>query len=104
MHALGSRVLKVGVAGAGAISFNHFVAWKTVPGIEVVAVADPILDKARARAAAFGVPAVYDGVAAMLDAHALDILDIASPRERHAEHVRMAAARGIHVLCQKPLT
>lgn len=104
MEALGKRPLKVGVAGAGAISFNHFAAWKTVPGVAVAAVADPVIDKARARASAFDVPHVYDSVAAMLNAQALDILDIASPRDRHAEHVRMAAAKGIHVLCQKPLT
>lgn len=104
MQALGSHVLKVGLAGAGAISANHLAAWKTVPGIEVVAVADPAPGKAEARASAFAIPHVHADVAAMIAAHPLDILDIASPRERHAEHVRLAAARGIHVLCQKPLT
>jgi predicted dehydrogenase len=104
MEALGNRILKVGLAGAGAISYNHLVAWKQVPGVEVVAVADPVPGKAEARAGAFAIPNVHADVAAMVKAHPLDILDIASPRDRHAEHVRMAAARGIHVLCQKPLT
>jgi predicted dehydrogenase len=39
----------------------------------------------------------------MLDKETLDILDIASPREFHAEQIRLAAARGVDVLCQKPL-
>lgn len=104
MQALGPRVLKVGLAGAGSISYHHGLAWKQVPGVELIAVADPAPGKAEARATAFAIPHVHDDVAAMLDAHPLDILDIASPRERHAEHVRLAAARGVHVLCQKPLT
>ncbi len=103
-QALGTRVLKVGLAGAGAISANHLIAWTQMPGIELVAVADPAPGKAEARAKAFGIPNVHADVAAMIEAHPLDILDIASPRDRHAEHVRLAAAQGIHVLCQKPLT
>ena len=33
----------------------------------------------------------------------LDAVDVAAPREFHAEMVRMAARRGLAVLCQKPL-
>jgi predicted dehydrogenase len=34
----------------------------------------------------------------------LDALDIATWRETHAPIVRLAAAQGVHVLCQQPLT
>ena len=40
----------------------------------------------------------------MFAAEAIDALDVASPRETHAAWVEAAAARGIHVLCQKPMT
>ena len=40
----------------------------------------------------------------MLAAEEIDALDVASPRETHAAWVEAAAARGIDVLCQKPLT
>src|SRR3974390_835884 len=103
MHSLETKTLKVGLAGAGSISYNHLHAWKTVPNIEVVAIADPTVAKAQARAAEFGIGACYDNVAAMLAKHELDIIDIASSRNSHPENVRMAAARGIHILCQKPL-
>jgi predicted dehydrogenase len=33
----------------------------------------------------------------------LDAVDVASPRELHAAHVRLAAAAGLAILCQKPL-
>ena len=36
--------------------------------------------------------------------HAIDAVDIASPRATHARMVEAAAARGIDALCQKPLT
>jgi D-apiose dehydrogenase len=103
MQALEKRTLKVGLAGAGSISFNHLVAWKTVPDVEVVAAANPTIQKAQARAAEFGIPAVYNNVAEMLDKEDLDILDIASSRSSHPENIRLAAAHGVHVLCQKPL-
>jgi predicted dehydrogenase len=40
----------------------------------------------------------------MFATEAIDALDVASPRETHAAWVEAAAARGIHVLCQKPMT
>ena len=39
----------------------------------------------------------------MLEHEPLDIVDICAPREAHAPLTRLAAARGIAVLCQKPL-
>ena len=39
----------------------------------------------------------------MLDAEPLDAIDIAAPREHHAGLVRLGVARGLAVLCQKPL-
>ncbi|MHB9099019.1 MAG: Gfo/Idh/MocA family protein, partial [Syntrophales bacterium] len=100
MRSLEKRTLKVGLAGAGSISYNHLLAWKTVPDVEVVAVANPTIQKAQARAAEFGIPAYYDNVAEMLAKHDLDIIDIASSRSSHPENIRLAAARGVHILCQ----
>jgi D-apiose dehydrogenase len=102
-----SRVapIRVALAGAGMISWYHLVAWRALgPRVRVVAVCDPDPGRAGARAEAFGIPAVYRDAAAMLDTEALDALDVASPRETHAAWVEAAAARGIDVLCQKPLT
>jgi predicted dehydrogenase/predicted TIM-barrel fold metal-dependent hydrolase len=103
MRALGKKTLKVGLAGAGSISYNHLLAWKTVPNLDVAAIANPTVQKARARAAEFGISACYDNVAEMLAKHDLDIIDIASSRSSHPEIIRMAAARGVHIFCQKPL-
>ena len=94
--------LRVALAGAGMSSRFHLPAWKAA-GAEVVAVADPDPARARQRTAEFGVRRAYAGVGEMLDAERPDALDVASPRETHADLVRLAASRGIAVLCQKPL-
>ena len=96
--------LRVGLVGAGMISYYHLVAWSRQERSRVVAVCDPQIERAQQRAAEFGIPAAYDGIEAMLDKHAIDAVDIASPRETHAAMVDVAAARGIDALCQKPLT
>jgi D-apiose dehydrogenase len=96
-------VRRVALAGAGMISRHHLLAWQAVPGMEVVALADPDLDRAAARGRAFGIERVYPGLAELLAAESVDAVDVASPRETHAALVRLAAEHGAAVLCQKPL-
>ena len=98
------RPLRIGLVGAGWVTRFHLEGWQRLAGrAEVVAIADPGLERAQARAEAFGIDAVFDSAEAMLDAVVLDAVDIAAPREHHAGIVRLAAARGLAVLCQKPL-
>lgn len=99
-----TETLRVALAGAGMISYHHLIAWSRLGNrAKVVAVADPDRAKAERRAADFGIPAVYADVAQMLTAESVDAIDVASPRETHAENVGHAVARGVDVLCQKPL-
>ena len=96
--------LRVGLIGAGMVSRHHLIAWSRLRGeAEVVAIADPSAASAAVRAAEFGVARTYADAAAMLDAERLDAIDIAAPREVHAPLVRLGIARGLAVLCQKPL-
>jgi predicted dehydrogenase len=97
--------IRIAVAGAGMISWYHLVAWRNLgPRARVVAICDPDLDRARRRAQEFGIAVVHEDAEAMLAGEAIDALDVASPRETHAAWVEAAAARGLDVLCQKPLT
>ncbi len=96
--------LRVGLVGAGMVSRHHLIAWSRLrPGAEVVAIADPDAGHAAARAAEFGVARTYADAGAMLDAERLDAIDVAAPRQVHVELVRLGVARGLAVLCQKPL-
>jgi D-apiose dehydrogenase len=97
-------MLKVGLVGAGWVTQYHLEAWRRQAGnAKVVAIADPSLERARERARAFDIAAVYADAAGLMESADIDAVDIAAPRETHAELVRMAAARGLPILCQKPL-
>jgi predicted dehydrogenase len=96
--------IRVAVAGAGMVTRHHLLAWQKLPQVQVVAVCARRIANAQARAAEFGVPAAYADVAEMLDRERPDALDIATPPEAHAVQARLAAERGVHILCQKPMT
>lgn len=85
------------------VSTHHLRAWQARRDTKVVAIADPLEERARARASEFGIRAVYTDAEAMLDTEQPDALDIAAGHAAHAVLCAAAAARGIAVLCQKPL-
>jgi predicted dehydrogenase len=86
------------------ISHHHLLAWSRIPEpARIVAICDPDISHARRRAAEFRIPHVYASAMAMLDAQTLDAIDIASPRDTHANLIDLAAERGVDALCQKPL-
>jgi len=99
------KPLRVALAGAGMISWHHLTAWRNAGArVKVVAICDPDTAKATQRAREFAIPRIYRNAGEMFAAEAIDALDVASPRETHAAWVEAAAARGIDVLCQKPMT
>lgn len=97
-----TEALRVGVIGAGYFSGFHCEAWSRLPGAQLVAVGDRHAPAAQAMAARFPGVAAYDGARAMLDAQELDLLDIATPPATHAPLCRLAIARGLDLICQKP--
>jgi predicted dehydrogenase len=96
--------LRIGLIGAGMVSRHHLIAWAAISDqARVVALADPSHDNAARRATEFGISQTFADAEAMLAATELDAIDIAAPREWHAPLVRLAAKKGLPVLCQKPL-
>ena len=96
--------LAVALAGAGMVSRHHLQAWAATPGARVVAIADPDMEAAHARAAEFGVPEVFADAREMLARARPDALDVAAPMAAHADLVAAAIEAGLAgVLCQKPL-
>ena len=99
-----TRARRIGLAGAGFAAAHHLKAWQRLHDRAiVVAVADPDVEAARASAQAWGVAGVYASVEAMLERERLDAVDIATPRETHVSICRLAADRGLAIICQKPL-
>lgn len=96
-------VVRIGVLGAGYFASIHHAAWASLPGARLVAVADA--DAERASAAAARVDArPFPALGPMLGA-SLDVLDIATPPDTHADAIRTALRAGVRtVICQKPFT
>jgi predicted dehydrogenase len=91
--------------GAGYFSQFQYEAWARIPEVEILGVVNRNLDRARETAARFNVPrtAGWAELPALLDTEKPDFIDIITPPETHLELVTLAAARGIAIICQKPL-
>jgi len=55
------------------------------------------------RAAAWGIPQVYTAYRTMLEQAELDAVVISTPNDSHYPITMAALARGLHVLCEKPI-
>jgi predicted dehydrogenase len=94
--------LRVGFTGGGNIADTHIRAVREVPGLEAVGVCGRNAAKTGALATKYGLAAA-PSLGALLDASPLDLVCIGSPSGVHAEEIALAASRGCHVLCEKPL-
>lgn len=97
-----SGILKFGVVGAGRIANRFVPECVFVSGVEVAGVysrtparAQEFMDRHELQFSA----ATYDELLGRVDA-----VYIASPHETHFDYAREAIERGVHVLCEKPMT
>ncbi len=93
--------LRLGLVGAGFIAGVFAHAARSVPTVEIAAVASP--HSARAFAERWGIPAHYADWRTLLAEAPIDAVLIAAPNDIHLPVTLAAAAAGMHVLCEKPL-
>src|SRR5919112_5712421 len=99
-----SERLKVGIIGGGAITqVAHLPVLKKMRTVEVQAICDTDLPKARALADRFGVKDAFDDIEDLLRFEALDAVVICSPTHLHEPHILAALSAKLHVLVEKPL-
>jgi predicted dehydrogenase len=94
-------MLKVGILGCGRIAERHLLAYKKIPGLDVV-----ITDANPPAAHKLGQQtktAVIEDPAAMLRLNELDAIDVCVPTRWHKQSVLEALNFGKHVFCEKPL-
>jgi predicted dehydrogenase len=101
--------LRGALVGYGFISENgHAPEYKRLSSagaVEIVAVADVCPERTRAAARAFSGVRQYETHLDLLrNEREIDFVDIATPPYAHAEIAYAALSRGLHVLCEKPLT
>lgn len=99
-----TRDVKVGVVGCGTIAQVGHLPWlHQNPHAEIAAVADPWEKNRKRVVKKYHVPREYASGEALLDESKIDAVVICTPNWLHEEQARAAAARGIHVLCEKPV-
>lgn len=98
------RRVTIGVAGAGARAQQHMDTLALLPEhFRVVAVSDSRPERAQAGAARFGARAYADPLA-MLDESRPEALFVVVPPDGHHPLTLAAARRGVHILCEVPIS
>lgn len=95
--------IRVGLVGCGFVSELHMHAFRRVYGVdvEVAAVAargDHVVEFARRHS----IPRVHRSFAELIADRALDVIDICTPPNLHAEMIVASMQAGKHVICEKP--
>jgi len=92
-----------GLVGASNIARTWVAnAIRSVPGCRLVAVASRDAEHARAFARDFDIPNAVSSVDELFPL--VDAIYVSTSNDRHAEITLAAAAAGVHVLCEKPLS
>ena len=96
--------LRVGIIGSGAIvQVAHLPVLRKLKAVDVRAICDTDLPKARAVADRFAVKDAFDDIEELLRYEELDALVICTPNHLHESHILAAISAGLHVLVEKPL-
>jgi UDP-N-acetyl-2-amino-2-deoxyglucuronate dehydrogenase len=91
------------IVGCGRIGQRHASILAGFAGVELVAMADSVLDRAREFASRFG-GRPHPNAESALAAHAPDLVVVCTPSGLHAEHVIAAAERGVpNIITEKPM-
>ncbi len=101
-------MIKLGLIGCGAVGVGAYLpAVAELAGLfEIVGVADARGERARKIGANLGLGAdeCYAETTELLDRGDVDAVVIATPPNQHGKLAQLAAERGKHVLCEKPLS
>lgn len=90
--------LRAGLVGLGMMGRNHARVLASLEGVDLIAMADPA-----SKVELAGDAELLSGVNELL-ARNLDYVVVAAPTAAHSEITEACAARGVHVLVEKPLT
>jgi predicted dehydrogenase len=98
---------RVGIAllGTGGIVRRSFVtAVRKTGDAQLVAVLSRSLERAQQVAAEFAIPEAYQDLGKLLASPNVHAVIVATPDALHESQVLEAAAAGVHILCEKPMT
>src|SRR5262244_1389884 len=98
---IGGGSLRIGVIGVGVMGSKHARVLAELPGVKLVGVADPDRKRCDQVARSLGCASFSD--AEDLVRRGVDAVTIAAPTHLHRDIAIDCAARGIHVMVEKPI-
>lgn len=97
------KPVRIGLVGCGLFGRSHLEAFRGLADVEVPAVFDTDLDRARQLAAEFGIPRVCESLEELCALPELDAVDVVTTEDAHAKPTLHAFAEGKHVFVEKPM-
>ncbi|HEY6582074.1 MAG TPA: Gfo/Idh/MocA family oxidoreductase [Rubrobacter sp.] len=94
--------MRIGLVGAGFMGGVHLNAYASIPGAEVVGVADANRESAVAGAGLVGARP-YASYGELVAAEDVEVVDICLPTSFHKDLALKAAGEGRHVILEKPI-
>jgi predicted dehydrogenase/nucleoside-diphosphate-sugar epimerase len=94
--------IKVGLVGAGNAAAQHARALRSLPFVEIAALADPDQSRAESLAASFNIPRVFPSLTAMAEAPPR-VVHVLTPTDTRAAIVLEALQMGCHVFVEAPM-
>jgi inositol 2-dehydrogenase len=98
------RKLGVGILGVGEMGKRHAENLRRlVPEARLIAIADVAAQRAKQVAGELEIEHAYASLEEMVQRKEIDAVLVATPDKFHAQSIRLAAAAGKDILCEKPL-
>jgi len=99
---MSTETLRIGIVGAKFAGSFHADVWKTIPGVEVTAIAE-ISEQTRLNfRKKYGLEKDFEDYKKMFEDPDIDIVDICVPNFLHARIAAAAMEAGKTVICEKP--
>jgi predicted dehydrogenase len=96
--------LRFAVFGCGFWSKFQIGAWTEIEGVELVALYNRTLSKAKELAEIYNVPSVYDNAEELLLKEKPDFVEIITDVDTHEHFTMLAVRHGVkNIICQKPM-
>jgi len=96
--------IDIAIVGCGYVANDHFKAWQKVKGARIVAVSDLNENVAKKAAENWKVPKYFSNLTDLLAKSDVDVVDICTPPQFHADLAVEAMKAGVNVLIEKPMT
>jgi predicted dehydrogenase len=95
--------MKVGLIGCGRVAHIHMRAYKAIGKVNVVAVSDADINRAKAFAEPYKIDKAFSNYMDLFELKDLDFVDVCTPTLTHQSIVCDAAKSGLNVLMEKPM-